>query len=207
MAWIESHTEIGQHPKTKRLARELGVTVPAAIGHLHLLWWWALTYAQDGDLSRYTDEDIADAVMFPKNPQKAVNALIAAGFIDETDGTRSIHDWYEYAGRLIDQREQNRARTKRARERNATRTSQTKKENENATNANGTHTARARDANATDSVQVACGATVPNLTVPNLTVPDTPPLTPRLRGEGRRGTARTLKSDGLRNSGRRTQRT
>ena len=52
MAWIESHQELRHHYKTKRLARELKVTVAAAIGHLHCLWWWAIDFAPDGDLSK-----------------------------------------------------------------------------------------------------------------------------------------------------------
>ncbi|WP_067931222.1 hypothetical protein [Alicyclobacillus kakegawensis] len=64
MAWIESHQELARHPKTKKLARELNDTVRGAIGLLHLLWWWAMDYAEDGDLSRFDYEDIADAVMW-----------------------------------------------------------------------------------------------------------------------------------------------
>src|SRR5687767_5633894 len=54
MAWIESHQEIARHPKTRKLARLLGGSVPTAIGHLHLLWWWAVDYAEDGWLGKYT---------------------------------------------------------------------------------------------------------------------------------------------------------
>jgi hypothetical protein len=61
MAWLESHQDLRDHPKTARLRRRLGVSLPAAIGHLHLLWWWALTYADDGDLSGYDPDVIADA--------------------------------------------------------------------------------------------------------------------------------------------------
>lgn len=49
MAWIESHQEIWRHPKTKKLARLLGVSVPTAVGHLHGIWYWALDFAQDAD--------------------------------------------------------------------------------------------------------------------------------------------------------------
>ena len=49
--WIKSYQDLGRHPKTSRLARTLGISRPAAIGHWHLLWWWALDYAKDGDLA------------------------------------------------------------------------------------------------------------------------------------------------------------
>ena len=54
MAWIESHQELANHPKTKRFKRALGISTPQAIGHLHLLWWWALDYAQDGSLAAFS---------------------------------------------------------------------------------------------------------------------------------------------------------
>ena len=104
MAWIESHQELARHPKTRRLARALGVSVPAAIGHLHLLWWWALDYADDGDLSGYDASDIADAVLWDGDHQELWAALLQAGFVDSgPDGVR-IHDWMHYAGRLLERR-------------------------------------------------------------------------------------------------------
>lgn len=51
MAWLRSHQELARHPKVKRLSRQLNISLPQAIGHLHLLWWWCMDYAQDGDLT------------------------------------------------------------------------------------------------------------------------------------------------------------
>jgi hypothetical protein len=55
MAWIKSEQALASHPKVHLLAKDLGISVPQAVGHLHLLWWWALDYADDGDLTRYRD--------------------------------------------------------------------------------------------------------------------------------------------------------
>lgn len=105
MAWIESNQEIGRHPKMKKLARLLSISWPEAVGYLHYLWWWALDFAQDGDLTKYEAGDIADAVLWQRDPEEFVNALLEAGFLDMTaDGTWEIHDWYDYAGRLLEQR-------------------------------------------------------------------------------------------------------
>lgn len=105
MAWIESHQELARHPKTKRLARLLGIGIPAAIGHLHLLWWWALDFAQDGDLSRHEIEDIEDAALWDAGPGVLVRALLVAGFLDRDENDRlSIHDWSEYGGALVARR-------------------------------------------------------------------------------------------------------
>ena len=79
MAWSESHQELRDHPKTKRMARRLGISVPAAIGHLHCLWWWAMDYAPDGDISDYDAEDIADAAMWDGDAEQFLQALIDCG--------------------------------------------------------------------------------------------------------------------------------
>jgi DnaD/phage-associated family protein len=55
-------------------------------------------------LSDYDDEDIADATMWEGKPAVIIDALIETKFIDEDETGRRIHDWHEYAGRLIDQR-------------------------------------------------------------------------------------------------------
>ena len=56
------------HPKTKKLARLLGVSVPTVVGHLHGIWYWALDFAQDGDLHQYDPEEIADAALWREIP-------------------------------------------------------------------------------------------------------------------------------------------
>lgn len=112
VAWIESHQEIGRHPKTKKLARLLGISLPAAIGHLHLLWWWAMDFAMDGDLSRYDEEDIADGAMWEGDAEKFLDALIQAGFVDQDDTGIYLHDWDDYAGKLIERKSKDNTRKK-----------------------------------------------------------------------------------------------
>jgi hypothetical protein len=109
MPWIESHTTIGRHPKTRRLCRLLGVDLPAAVGHLHLFWHWVLEFAEDGSLAGFTAEDIADAAYWEGNPQQFVEALIAAGFLDDRGGYLAVHDWLDYAGRLLHDRQRKRS--------------------------------------------------------------------------------------------------
>jgi len=82
MSWIRSRITLARHPKTRCLCRLLGTSLPAAIGHLHLLWYWTLEFSPDGDLSAYTDEDIADAAQWEGDPHRFVEALVLA-----------IHDW------------------------------------------------------------------------------------------------------------------
>lgn len=121
MAWIESHQELRGHPKTKRLARMLGVSMVTAVGHLHFLWWWALEYAMSGDLSNVDPIDIADAAMWDADPEQFVSSMVKCGggkpgFLEYVDGQLSIHDWDHYVGRLREQREVNAERQRRHRE-------------------------------------------------------------------------------------------
>ncbi|GMA55422.1 hypothetical protein GCM10025857_67790 [Alicyclobacillus contaminans] len=86
---------------------------PAAIGYLHQLWWWSLDYAQDGDLSRYTVDEIEAGAEWDGEPGKFLESIRKAGFVDEDD---QLHDWYDYAGKYIEQREKDAERKREQRE-------------------------------------------------------------------------------------------
>lgn len=182
MAWIESHQEIWRHPKTKKLARLLKISVPTAVGYLHGLWYWAMDFAQDGDISKYDPEDIADAVLWDDPADMLLNAFVEAGFVDRDDQTITIHDWLDYAGNLIArkeiQKEQTRERVKRYRNR------RNKEGNADVTPCNADVT--------------PCNApTVPNQTVPNQTVPDVPPIAPQGAAPSQSGESLTVKTAGM----------
>lgn len=121
MAWIKLHQQVPGHPKTKRLVRALGLRVPEdipqAVGHLCMFWLWCIDFAPDGDLTRFSDQDIADAAGWPEDPATFVQAMREAEFLDEG----RVHDWQENGGRNIDQqnkeRERNRQKQARHRER------------------------------------------------------------------------------------------
>lgn len=150
MAWIESHEELSVHPKTKRLAGALGVSRVTAVGHLHFLWWWAMKFAQDGDLSRFEADEIAEAAGWEGEPEQFIRALIEAGgrkdegFLGED---LSLHDWGDYAQRLIERRRANAERMRDAR-------------------------ASRRAAHVPNTCAARAGATGPDLTGPNRTGPD-----------------------------------
>lgn len=116
MAWIESHQELARHPKTKKLSRKLNISIATAIGHLHLLWWWALDYAPDGCLSNFEMEDIADAIDYPhEQAEQLIQALLESEFIERDGDDLLLHDWFDYAGRLLEKREQNKERKRKSR--------------------------------------------------------------------------------------------
>jgi hypothetical protein len=97
MPWIESHSVLGRHRKIKGLARQLDISVPQAIGHIHLLWHAAIEQAEDGDLSRWSESAIAECASFEHDPKTFLLSLQENGFLDG----RIIHDWLEYVGRYL----------------------------------------------------------------------------------------------------------
>ena len=119
MAWIPSYQELGAHPKLIRLTAGLEVSKPEVIGHLHMLWWWAMDYARDGDLSEYSAAEIAMAVEWRGEPDLLLEQLVHAGFIDGGVGAWRLHDWNDYGGKFLDRRSKDAKRMKkrRARER------------------------------------------------------------------------------------------
>lgn len=117
MAWIESHQEVAHHPKTRKLAKKLDLGTAPVIGHLHALWWWAVDYAPDGSLEQHTDEDIAIGAFWENDPKEFVDALVECRWLDRDGEHLSLHDWEEYAGRLLDRRKANAERKRLSRAR------------------------------------------------------------------------------------------
>lgn len=116
MPWIESHQSLSRHRKTLRAAALLRVNRHQLIGHLHELWWWALdNVPADGNLGDLTDMEIAQGAEWSGDPTEFVRALTDAGFIDETDDGRYLHDWYDYAGKYLEKRAQDAERKRVAR--------------------------------------------------------------------------------------------
>ena len=116
MAWIESHDELPTHPKTGKLARRLGVEAPQVVGHLHFLWWWCITHRPDGILHDMDAEDIAFAAGWSGDPVAFVDALFAAGWLDDNGEILSVHDWWEGAGKTIKRRKFATERQRKARD-------------------------------------------------------------------------------------------
>jgi hypothetical protein len=106
MAWIESHQELAHHPKVARLAGLLQIEKAAAIGYLHMLWWWCLAYAEDGDVSQFSNIELADGAQWRGDSDAFVGCLMDSGWLD--DG--QVHDWHDYGGKLAERRREDAAR-------------------------------------------------------------------------------------------------
>ncbi len=168
MAWIESHQTLSRHRKTLKTAGRLSVDRHKLIGHLHELWWWGLdNVGVSGVIENSTSYEIAAAAQWDGDPDAFVEALIYGGFIDRDGDKLQLHDWYEYAGQLIEKRIEERDRSRRRRE---------EKKNQGATGGQPPDAPdgdRGSDQGATDGR--------PTATVPSSLL--LPPLTPPNGGE------------------------
>lgn len=98
MAWIELHQTLPTNRKTMRFKRLLKIKTPQAVGHMCMLWLWAIDNAPDGDLSPFGADEIAEAGGYTgKDPHAFVDALVGAGFVDDDGTSLMIHEWYDYA--------------------------------------------------------------------------------------------------------------
>lgn len=110
------------------------------IGHLHLLWWWSLEYAPDGNLSDFDSFEIADAAGWDGDPDTFIEHLVDCGpgdkpgFLERNGeygapdesmiGNLVIHDWWDYAGKLIAKRQADAERKRKGRAKAENETSQ-----------------------------------------------------------------------------------
>lgn len=114
--WIELHQSVWTHRKTLLLADALDLDPTYAAAHMARLWTWALDNAQDGDLSGLPPRVIAAGAGWTGDPERFVAAVVAAGFLDQVGDSLLLHDWHDYAGRLMEQRRLNAERNKRKRQ-------------------------------------------------------------------------------------------
>ena len=167
MAWIELHQSLPTHIKTYQLMDELGISQAEAVGHMAMLWLWALDNAPDGYIMRLRPGFIARAAGWSGDPDAFCGALLASGYVDE-DGR--LHKWDAYTSRYITERDRrenqqagNRRRQRAARERSYN----VSMPDYVTEHSNGS---MPRDNNG--SMPDACNGAIPYHTIPNHTVPN-----------------------------------
>lgn len=98
MPWIEYHDVLRDLAKVHRLAFVLKVSYPTALGHLSCLWCWAVQNARDGNLKKFSPEEIAYGGRWDGDPVKFRKALVECRWLDR-DG--KLHDWDKYGLRML----------------------------------------------------------------------------------------------------------
>jgi len=116
MAWLKVDETLCDHPKVLALADALRLDKDSVTGKLLRLWTWALNNREDGILAKRDAETIAEVMRFKGKAQRLMDALIVAGFLDETDDGWCIHDWSDYAGNYVEKRAQTAERVKKHRQ-------------------------------------------------------------------------------------------
>ncbi|NIL97602.1 MAG: hypothetical protein GTO62_10840 [Planctomycetales bacterium] len=83
--------------KFKRLQKRLELPTYAVVGLLELLWLIAQRNARDGDIGRFTNEEIAAGLDWPGDPDQLINHLVECGWLDaDPDARLVIHDWADH---------------------------------------------------------------------------------------------------------------
>lgn len=91
-----------QHPKVVALSRRLGVPRFAAVGVLESLWHFAAGYAHAGDVGRFSDAVIAEAIGWDRAPAELIQALVAERMLDSCACHRlRVHGWPEHADQTV----------------------------------------------------------------------------------------------------------
>ena len=118
MAWIAVYQSLPSHRKTLRLQALLGMRRPQLLGHLVLLWLWAVDNAQDGRLPELSGRELgAICDLSPKRAGEFISALEQAGFLDRDGQGLRFHQWEDYGGKLLESRRNAAERNRRYRER------------------------------------------------------------------------------------------
>ncbi len=115
MAWLQIHQTLKDHRKLLSAADMLDITPPYMMGLLVSFWLWSLDNAPNGKLNGISLKIIARAAQWKGDPNRFIEALKSTGWLDETAQGIEIHDWHEYAGKLIDKRIDERARSRKRR--------------------------------------------------------------------------------------------
>jgi hypothetical protein len=100
--YVQSATELTEHWKVDLVAESLGISYAQAVGHLHLLWWFAANATKDsqdcGDLSRFTAAQIERRMKWSGETGRLFDVLVEAGWIDVDGESKTVHDWAEHSG-------------------------------------------------------------------------------------------------------------
>lgn len=91
-----------RHPKLFDLTARLGCSRPEALGFLQLLWDFTAEYAIQGNIGKHPDGAIAKACDWAGDSRAFLEALAAAGWLDEDPEHRLlVHDWADHCERWV----------------------------------------------------------------------------------------------------------
>lgn len=93
---------VADHPKLSRLKAILKCGRGEAMGYLEAMWHFAGRYTPQGNIGKYSDEEIEAWIEWRGDNRALVAALIESGWLDTDDAHRLvIHDWAQNADELV----------------------------------------------------------------------------------------------------------
>lgn len=101
MAWIEFHaTRIVKLKKFQDFRTYLQMSKHEALGLLGSFWCEVIELREDGDITDWNPEYLAELLGFKLSPDRVWKAL-EAGWIDDVNGRKVLHDWWDTAGTYL----------------------------------------------------------------------------------------------------------
>lgn len=112
MAWIEFHpVRIIRLKKFHDFRKEIGWSVPEALGYLGMFWGHAIEVCEDGDVSSWGAEYLAEIMGFKiATAERMFDCLRRHSWVDSTGNQHLIHDWLDFAGTFLRGKYSNRNR-------------------------------------------------------------------------------------------------
>lgn len=93
------------HIKLRRLKRLLNKALYQTAGILTCIWHLAAECADEGDIGRFTDDEISDYLEWDGDPKTLTDALVNAGWLDRDNERRLVvHDWLDHCPGYISER-------------------------------------------------------------------------------------------------------
>ena len=89
------------HPKFLRLKRLLNRPACTCAGVLELVWAMATMFAADGDLSRFSAQEIADFCEWDGDADELLRSLVESRWIDREGDAVRVHDWLDHCPDFI----------------------------------------------------------------------------------------------------------
>lgn len=88
----------------KRLKKLLGIPLYRAVGILETLWLLCQDCCDDGNIGKFTDEEIAEYLEWDGDIRALLQALEDSRWVDMQAGRPVIHDWLEHCPEFIRER-------------------------------------------------------------------------------------------------------
>ena len=93
-----------EHPKTRALAKQLRCNLAHAVGILECMWHFVARFAPAGDIGRFSDDEIAQALYWESRAgaQKLIDALVSCRWLERHETHRLIvHDWGQHCEQSV----------------------------------------------------------------------------------------------------------